>query len=101
MMKSHAFQTFTMSHSGRLASRCFFALSVVIVSLALPSYAETTPEAGGVTDSVRQEIADILQLKDSFSDGEKKLSTNLAFASRRALGKTIGGAVDMGSCRDR
>jgi len=47
-------------------------------------------DATDISDSARQQIAEIIALKDSFSPAEQKLSSNLAFASRRIRGLPAG-----------
>ena len=47
-------------------------------------------EVTDISDSARKQIAEIIALKDSLSPAEQKLSSNLAFASRRARGLPAG-----------
>jgi hypothetical protein len=74
-----------------IASGLTPALAAIIValSLALNSYAQNGP----VSASVERDITSIIDVKNSFSTGEKRLSTNLAFASRQAQGKSVGAAA--------
>src|SRR5262249_5350263 len=69
------------------------AWGVILVglSLALNSHAQIGP----VSASAQSDIASIIDVKNSFSAGEKKLSTNLAFASRQAQGKPVGAAAGL------
>jgi hypothetical protein len=48
-----------------------------------------------VADATKKQMADIIALKNSFSAGEKKLSSNLAFASRKAQSKPVGHATNL------
>ena len=61
--------------------------SLAALSLALSGSAQ---DMTWISESARQQIAEILALKDSFSPAEQKLSSNLAFASRRARGLPAG-----------
>src|SRR6266478_3976433 len=47
-------------------------------------------DSGGISDSARKQIAEILAVKDSMSPAEQKLSSSLAFASRRTRGLPAG-----------
>lgn len=81
MMKSHVFRT----------SPSVYLLAVTgALSLSIPGFAETAPASDALSDAVKQQITDVLQMKDSFTDGEKKLSTNLVLASRQLQGKSTG-----------
>lgn len=64
--------------------------SLAMLSTAVSGSAQ---EAPGISDAARQQIAEILALKDSFSPAEQKLTSNLAFASRRARGLPAGPVV--------
>ena len=59
--------------------------------VAIPAFAQQQP----ISNSVKNQISQILAVKDSFSAGEKKLSSNLAFASRQAHGKSLGTAPSL------
>jgi len=62
--------------------------TVLALILSLDSYAQSGP----VSAAVARDIASIIDVKNSFSPGETRLSTNLVYASRRAQGKSVGAA---------
>jgi subtilisin family serine protease len=49
--------------------------------------------AGEISENVKAQIADILQVKSTFSPAEQKMDSRLVFAERKALGKNIGTAA--------
>jgi hypothetical protein len=57
----------------------FIVAGVLIAIASLPMFAQQTDD---LSDSAKQQIAEILQHKQSFSASERKLSSHLAFASR-------------------
>ena len=65
-------------------------LALVVSLITLPVVARAQ-----VSNSVKGQISDILAIKGSFSAGEKKLSSNLAFASRKAQAKPLGKAANL------
>jgi len=77
---------------------CFFGrIPISAQRLALVVSLITLPVVGRaqVSNSVKGQISDILAIKGSFSAGEKKLSSNLAFASRKAQAKPLGKAANL------
>jgi hypothetical protein len=56
---------------------------------ALPSFAQT------ISDSAKQQIADILTVKKSLSASERKLSSNLAFLGRLGRRESVGSAAGL------
>ena len=66
-----------------------FASIIIVLAFALTGYAQTDP----ISAYVQRDIASIVDAKKSFSTGEKKLSSHLAFASRQAQGKSGGKAA--------
>src|SRR6266566_4629852 len=61
--------------------------------VAVPAFAQQRP----ISNSAKNQIEQILAVKESFSAGEKKLSSNLVFASRQANGKSLGAATNLAS----
>jgi len=61
--------------------------------VAVPAFAQQRP----ISNSAKNQIEQILAVKESFSAGEKKLSSNLVFASRQANGKSLGAAINLAS----
>ncbi len=55
------------------------AVGAFVAIASLPIFAQQSDD---LSDSAKQQIAEILKHKQSFSDGERKLSSHLAFASR-------------------
>jgi subtilisin family serine protease len=76
-----------------IAPRFIPALAFLIVGslFAVSGYAQTD----SISDSAQNDIASIMDVKDSFSTGEQKLSSTLAFASRQATGKPVGAAASL------
>ena len=70
-------------------------ISLLRVATLLAAALAAAPVFGQnqISDSVKNQIAQIIALKDSFSTGEKKLSSNLALASRQAHSKPVGAAA--------
>lgn len=62
----------------------------VAASAAAPAFAQNR-----VSDSAREQMAQIVAMKNSFSVGEKKLSSNLALASRQAHSRSVGAAASL------
>src|SRR5258708_6925193 len=72
----------------RKTARLMAALwSVAVISTAVTGLAQ---DSSGISDSARKQIAEILAVKDSLSPAEQKLSSSLAFASRRTRGLPAG-----------
>src|SRR5262245_48963578 len=77
----------------KAARRTFEAVkivcSLVVISVALSASAA---EPEGISDSARQQIAELLALKKSFTPAEQKLPSDLVLAGRRARGLPAGPA---------
>ena len=68
-----------------------FAVIIIASSLALTGFAQTDQ----ISESAQRDIASIVDVKRSFSAGERKLSSNLVFSSRLAEGKPVGAAAGL------
>lgn len=62
-------------------------LFALVVFLPTPSFSQN---ALPITDEARQQIADLLAVKKTFTAAEKKMSSNLIFANRQARGVAVG-----------
>src|SRR3982751_1883532 len=66
------------------------AFHLILCLLIIPAFVRAE-----VSDSVKGQITEILKVKSSFSAGEKKLSSNLAFAERKVQSKPLGKAANL------
>src|SRR4030081_1698291 len=76
----------------RLSTARFIAIAVLGGIASLPIFAQDD-----LTDSARQQIAEILRQKQSFSAAERKISAHLVFANRatrQQLSRSISHLVD-------
>jgi hypothetical protein len=71
-----------------------WSLAAVSISVSV-----SAQDAADISDSARQQIAQILAVKDSLSPAEQKLASNLAFASRQSRGLPAGPMASLASVR--
>jgi Subtilase family len=90
-VKKRAMPAFDSTSRAFTASGLAPVLAAIVAALSLTS--NSSAQNGPVSAAVEQEIASIIDVKNSFSPGEKRLSTNLAYASRQAQGKPVGAAA--------
>ena len=64
--------------------RCCRLRFLLIVLSAMPGWGQ------GISDTARQQIQDIMRLKNSLSEGQKKLSSDLLFSGMAARGESLG-----------
>lgn len=67
-------------------------LSIAFI-VVLSSAVIGSAQAPSISSAVEREIASIVDVKNSFTAGEKRLSTSLVYASRQAHGKSVGAAA--------
>src|SRR5437868_4081031 len=70
-----------------------FSTTLIIQSGSRKAFAQQG-QTPGISDAALQQIADVQQVKSSFTDTEKKIDANLVFAARSATGQLAGTSID-------
>ena len=93
-MKSNSASHVPSSRSRRLRRFSLSALALASLAGGIPAQA-ASPAHGPVklTDHAKAQVEDIMAVKKTFTPEEKKMSSSLVFARRKALGQNIGEAA--------